>query len=102
SNYGLVYSGKVVGAVCAPLGAAFVDANGYSAAYIVAGAIGLGSALLVLTLRRPRVPAGAVPAGAGPTGAVTARAALDAERAAGEKRGLGEEPLFVRDKGFSS
>ena len=60
SNYGTIYSGKLVGVFFAPLGAAFVTANGYTATYILAGAIGLVSALLVLTLRPPKVDAGAV------------------------------------------
>ncbi|MBO0805243.1 MAG: OFA family MFS transporter [Nocardiopsaceae bacterium] len=54
STYGTVYSGKVIGAVLTPFGAAFVDAFGYSATYILAGSIGLVSALLVLTLRQPK------------------------------------------------
>jgi MFS family permease len=56
SNYGVVYSGKAVGAVCAPLGAAFVTHNGYGATFVLAGALSLLAAVLVLTLRRPTVP----------------------------------------------
>lgn len=56
SNYGVVYSGKAVGAVCAPLGAAFVTHNGYGATFVLAGALSMLAALLVLTLRRPTVP----------------------------------------------
>ena len=71
SNYGTVYSGKVVGALCTPLAATFVDATSYTTTYILAGAIGLLSAVLIATLRRPTggtktagVPAQAVRAAA--------------------------------------
>lgn len=59
SNYGTVYSGKLLGAVCAgPLGAALIDASGYGASYILAGSLALGAGLLVLTLRRPTADQG--------------------------------------------
>src|SRR5262249_12888749 len=56
SNYGVVYSGKMFGAILAPVGAAFVTANGYGATYILAGALSVLAALLVVTLRRPTAP----------------------------------------------
>ncbi|MGW8377547.1 OFA family MFS transporter [Streptomyces sp. ODS28] len=57
SNYGLVYSSKVVsGLLGSGLGAAAVAAWGYDGAYVLAGAIGLFSAALSLTLRRPSAP----------------------------------------------
>ena len=57
SNYGVVYSGKMFGSILAPVGAAFVTANGYGATYVLAGALSVVAALLVCTLRRPTVPA---------------------------------------------
>jgi MFS family permease len=59
SNYGTVYSGKLIGAVCAgPLGAALIDANGYPASYLLAGSLSLLAGVLVLFLRRPTAKAG--------------------------------------------
>jgi MFS family permease len=53
SNYGLVYSSKVVSGLAGGLGAAMVAASGYHGAYITAGVIGLVAAGLSLLLRRP-------------------------------------------------
>jgi len=59
SNYGTVYSAKLVGAVAAgPLAAALIDANGYPATYILAGSFALLAGVLILFLRQPTaVPA---------------------------------------------
>jgi MFS family permease len=55
SNYGLVYSAKLVGGVGGGgLAAGIVSAWGYSGAYILAGGIALLSALLTLFLRQPK------------------------------------------------
>jgi MFS family permease len=55
SNYGLVYSAKLVGGVGGGgLAAGIVSAWGYSGAYILAGCIALLSALLTLFLRQPK------------------------------------------------
>jgi len=67
SNYGTVYSAKLVGAVAAgPLAAALIDANGYPATYILAGSFALLAAVLILFLRQPTaVPSALRPALAG-------------------------------------
>lgn len=71
SNYGTVYSGKLVGAVAAgPLAATLIDAFGYPATYLLAGSFALLSAVLVLFLRPPgrvRSPVPAAVAGAPPS-----------------------------------
>ena len=63
SNYGTVYSGKLVGAVLAgPVGAAIIDSQGFPATYVLAGSLSLLAGVLVLFLHRPeRVPQVAVP-----------------------------------------
>jgi len=54
SNYGTVYSGKLVGAVLAgPVGAAIIDSQGYPATYVLAGSLSLLAGVLVFFLRRP-------------------------------------------------
>jgi MFS family permease len=54
SNYGLVYSAKLVGGVGGGgVAASVVTAWGYTGAYLVAGSIALFSALLTLFLRQP-------------------------------------------------
>ncbi|WP_129820885.1 MFS transporter, partial [Streptomyces rimosus] len=54
SNYGLVYSSKLVsGLLGGGLGASVVAAWGYEGAYAVAGCVGLLAAGLSLLLRRP-------------------------------------------------
>ncbi len=67
SNYGTVYSAKLVGAVAAgPLAAALIDANGYPATYVLAGSFALVAAVLILFLRQPAaVPSALQPALAG-------------------------------------
>jgi MFS family permease len=68
SNYGLVYSSKVVsGLVGSGLGSVVVGSWGYGGAFILAGSIGLGSGVLALLLRRPRPETGTrAPAGLNP------------------------------------
>ncbi|WP_353945814.1 OFA family MFS transporter [Streptomyces sp. HUAS MG91] len=57
SNYGMVYSSKLVsGLVGAGGGAFLVDAWGYGGAFVFAGSIGLGSAVLALFLKAPGKP----------------------------------------------
>jgi MFS family permease len=57
TNYGLVYSAKLVGGVGGGgLAAGVIDAWGYDGAYILAGGIALLSALLTLFLRQPGRP----------------------------------------------
>ncbi len=54
SNYGLVYSAKLIGGVGGGgVAAAVVNAWGYTGAYILAGGIALLSAVLTLFLRQP-------------------------------------------------
>jgi MFS family permease len=54
SNYGLVYSSKLVsGLLGGGLGATVVAVWGYDGAYVTAGCVGLLSAALTLFLRRP-------------------------------------------------
>jgi MFS family permease len=54
SNYGLVYSSKLIsGLAGAGLGSIVITAWGYHGAYLLAGFIGLGSAGLALMLRQP-------------------------------------------------
>jgi MFS family permease len=54
SNYGVVYSSKLVsGLAGAGLGSIVINAWGYHGAYMLAGFIGLGSAALALLLRQP-------------------------------------------------
>jgi MFS family permease len=55
TNYGIVYSGKLVGALFGGgVAAAVIDSRGYVTAYLVAGCIGLVSAVVVAFLRQPR------------------------------------------------
>ncbi|MEU4198985.1 OFA family MFS transporter [Streptomyces sp. NPDC045456] len=64
SNYGLVYSSKLVsGLLGGGIGAAVVAAWGYEGAYAIAGCVGLLAAGLSLLLRRPAGKGG--PAGPG-------------------------------------
>ncbi|GHF90271.1 MULTISPECIES: OFA family MFS transporter [Amycolatopsis] len=57
SNYGLVYSAKLVGGVGGGgLAAGVISAWGYTGAYILAGCIALLSAVLTLFLRQPGRP----------------------------------------------
>ncbi|MET9297143.1 OFA family MFS transporter [Streptomyces sp. NPDC003077] len=59
SNYGLVYSSKLVsGLLGGGLGAAVAAAWGYAGAYATAGCVGLLAAGLSLLLRRPGSPPG--------------------------------------------
>ena len=57
TNYGLVYSSKLVsGLVGAGLGAVVVDTWGYGAAFIIAGSVGVCCAFLSIFLRQPKLP----------------------------------------------
>ncbi|MGH8274264.1 MAG: OFA family MFS transporter [Gammaproteobacteria bacterium] len=53
-NYGIVYSGKVIGGVVAGGAAAsLVVAEGFTVAYIIAGCLGILSAIIAVFLRQP-------------------------------------------------
>jgi MFS family permease len=55
TNYGLVYSSKLVsGLVGAGLGAVVVDTWGYGAAFGIAGSVGIACAFLSILLRAPK------------------------------------------------
>jgi MFS family permease len=57
TNYGLVYSSKLVsGLVGAGLGAVVVDTWGYGSAFIIAGSVGLACAVISIFLRQPKLP----------------------------------------------
>ena len=57
TNYGMVYSAKLVGGLFGGgLGAVVVGAWGYTGAYILAGIMGLVSAVMALGLRQPGRP----------------------------------------------
>nr|VTO96447.1 Oxalate:formate antiporter [Mycobacterium riyadhense] len=57
ANYGLVYSSKMIsGLVGAGMGSLVVDAWGYRAAFVIAGSVGVGCAVLAIFLRRPKLP----------------------------------------------
>jgi MFS family permease len=57
SNYGLVYSAKLVGGVGGGgLAAGVISAWGYTGAYVLAGCIAVLSAVLTLFLRQPGRP----------------------------------------------
>ncbi|MFF2655276.1 OFA family MFS transporter [Streptomyces sp. NPDC058045] len=64
TNYGLVYSGKLIsGLFGGGLGAMVIDAWGYNGAYTLAGGISMVAALIALTLTQPgRPPKGESPA----------------------------------------
>jgi MFS family permease len=56
SNYGLVYSSKLVsGLVGAGMGSVVVSTWGYGAAFIIAGTVGVVCAFLSLLLRQPKL-----------------------------------------------
>jgi MFS family permease len=56
TNYGLVYSSKLVsGLVGAGLGAVVVDTWGYGAAFGIAGSVGIACAFLAILLRQPKL-----------------------------------------------
>jgi MFS family permease len=57
SNYGMVYSSKLIsGLVGAGVGKVVVSAWDYEGAFVLAGCIGLGSAVLALFLKSPNKP----------------------------------------------
>jgi MFS family permease len=56
TNYGLVYSSKVIsGLVGAGLGSVVVSTWGYGAAFMIAGSVGVGCAFVTLLLRQPKL-----------------------------------------------
>jgi MFS family permease len=56
TNYGLVYSSKVIsGLVGAGMGSVVVDNWGYGAAFMIAGSVGVTCAFLSILLRQPRL-----------------------------------------------
>jgi MFS family permease len=56
TNYGLVYSSKLVsGLVGAGLGAVVVDTWGYGAAFMIAGSVGIVCAFLSFLLKQPKL-----------------------------------------------
>ena len=57
TNYGLVYSSKLVsGLVGAGLGAVVVDTWGYGTAFVIAGSVGVACAFISIFLRQPKLP----------------------------------------------
>ena len=57
TNYGLVYSSKVIsGLVGAGLGSVVVSTWGYGAAFMIAGSVGIVCAFITLLLRQPKLP----------------------------------------------
>jgi predicted MFS family arabinose efflux permease len=57
TNYGLVYSSKLVsGLVGAGLGAVVVDTWGYGTAFVIAGSVGVACAFIAVFLRQPKLP----------------------------------------------
>ncbi|MET0473814.1 MAG: OFA family MFS transporter [Mycobacterium sp.] len=57
TNYGLVYSSKVIsGLVGAGMGSVVVSNWGYGAAFVIAGSVGIGCAFITLLLRQPKLP----------------------------------------------
>ena len=57
TNYGLVYSSKVIsGLVGAGMGSVVVDNWGYGAAFMIAGSVGVACAFISLFLRQPKLP----------------------------------------------
>ncbi|MDT5359496.1 MAG: hypothetical protein QOC69_1258 [Mycobacterium sp.] len=57
TNYGLVYSSKVIsGLVGAGLGSVVVDNWGYDAAFMIAGTVGVVCAFITILLKQPKLP----------------------------------------------
>ena len=57
TNYGLVYSSKVIsGLVGAGMGSVVVSNWGYGAAFMIAGSVGVACAFISLLLRQPKLP----------------------------------------------
>jgi MFS family permease len=79
SNYGTIYSGKLIGAVCAgPLGAAFIDHEGYLGTYLLAGGLAMIAGILLVFLPAPDGGPGAMLAGFTSESARESRAATEA------------------------
>ncbi|WP_029113119.1 OFA family MFS transporter [Mycobacterium sp. URHB0044] len=59
TNYGLVYSSKVIsGLVGAGMGSVVVDNWGYDAAFMIAGTVGVCCAFISILLKQPKLPKG--------------------------------------------
>jgi MFS family permease len=57
TNYGLVYSSKVIsGLVGAGMGSVVVETWGYGAAFMIAGTVGVCCAFVTILLRQPKLP----------------------------------------------
>lgn len=57
TNYGLVYSSKLIsGLVGAGMGSVVVDNWGYGAAFMIAGTVGVTCAFISMLLRQPKLP----------------------------------------------
>ncbi|KAA0078900.1 MFS transporter [Mycolicibacterium sp. P9-64] len=57
TNYGLVYSSKVIsGLVGAGMGSVVVDNWGYGTAFVIAGTVGVVCAFISIFLRQPKLP----------------------------------------------
>ena len=79
STYGTIYSGKLIGAVCAgPLGAAFIDHEGYLGTYLLAGGLAMLAGILLVFLPAPDGGPGAVLAGFTSESAKDSRPATEA------------------------
>ncbi|MCU1696843.1 MAG: transporter [Mycobacterium sp.] len=58
TNYGLVYSSKVIsGLVGAGMGSVVVDNWGYGTAFVIAGTVGIVCAFITILLKQPKLPA---------------------------------------------
>jgi MFS family permease len=58
TNYGLVYSSKVIsGLVGAGMGSVVVDNWGYGTAFVIAGTVGVVCAFITIFLKQPKLPA---------------------------------------------
>lgn len=58
TNYGLVYSSKVIsGLVGAGMGSVVVDNWGYGTAFVIAGTVGVVCAFITILLKQPKLPA---------------------------------------------
>jgi MFS family permease len=57
TNYGLVYSSKVIsGLLGAGMGSVVVSNWGYGTAFMIAGTVGIVCAFITLLLRQPKLP----------------------------------------------
>jgi MFS family permease len=78
TNYGLVYSSKLVsGLVGSGLGALVADTWGYGAAFGIAGSVGIACAFLSILLRQPKLKPATAARPTDPTGADARVLAVD-------------------------